>query len=92
MRDWNVRKLLALFLLMGLAVFSLRVLLGLLILGGLLTFAALVVGVVVFTRWRSHPAANTARSPETGARFAPGLRERLGRPDRLRNLREENVS
>ena len=52
MRDWTFRRLLALFLLVGLAIVSLRVMLVLFLLGGLLVCAAMVVGVALFARWR----------------------------------------
>jgi len=92
MRVWNACKVLALFLLLGLAIIGLRTLIMLLIMGSSLLFAALVLGVAMFTRWHRQPVTAKVRSRETGALFAPGLQERPGRPGRDRNHREENVS
>jgi predicted membrane protein len=70
MRDWTVRRLLALFLLVGLAIFSARVLLALFFLGGLLVCAAVIFGVALFARWRGKPASAGVPSRPPSSSFA----------------------
>ena len=70
MRDWTLRRLLALFLLVGLAIVSARVLLALFLLGGLLLCAAVIFGVAVFARWRGKPHSVGAPSRPPSSSFA----------------------